>query len=1136
MGNQVAGKVPNRQARASMLGLEPLEARCVPAGILGPLPSPPSPPEDFSNRLWFDAKGRIPSYEVERLNAPSYQGIGGIPIHDPEEGDGPFVSANSIEQVDLIKNHMESVFGKNPFAPVDSNKTPIEDDLKNDLVLTGSARATTFIDIPIPLKSSPSDTIAAEIIRGNKSAQFEDMDFRLTLDHPSPQQLVAFLLIPTNSGTRVEKLFRQPGESDFSGVPNGLQNIILDADAPQSPGAEITSGFRYRFTKSDNDQIDYTKGEATKLTLVIVDFVPSLREARGVVRDFKVGIQFKRLTAETIFTNNPALSGNLSRTFLPFGAGRQLAKGTLSQLAATTTTFEFTPTEMNLFQIDRTGLGQFPFSFSPVVVVDASGHPVSPEPLKGETQQFLLKNDETYRIQITVNPKPNSTLGGPAEFLVDIRQKGKFLLASNPFDWSESGRATQAEPDAFRFSPSISAIYEIAVSNPLARPNLFSSDGVSISPLPGPPLRYALDSGKEYLCVVGSSASTKNSGGFSITAKCVHDSPAPILLCQTIPIEIKSPGHRPLVPFVMPHDGDVEISYRSDDPNLLDTFLVIRNMPGDNSPSPRIAPFVSGFDDNSAVFDPSNMTRNRDASVRLKLKGGETVFIECRGKRGFTGMGHLSVIPLPETETVDNTTTAREVEFLPLRNGFRGTTTGYIGFAGDATRRGDVDVFRFKAPQSGTFTLNIIPENDPAKNNALAFEAVVLGQDGERLCGNILVDGPRPNFDQLELVEGHTYYISISANGDAPLANQAGHYRMVVESARASAGSFNSTGPGRFLLAGPILAETSQLGTFVPFASGLISVNSTRLLADASIPAKNLDFEVRRDGVTVARSANGVVDSLPVETDASYDFYTASSQRSQQQAPAPVSKASFALDLQFSLPPPPPTVAPLPNTNEKQVSIALNDPAFLRVVLVTVLTGPVMEPVATLPEQPLTPPAGETESVPVAGVFSETRLAFAEQEILQGAALDIIASGAIDQLAIFAGKGPTDMPPEFWRLVAWAADGVSQAHQGFPVISSRLLALGEGSMSAIAKLMEGLPPTLGESAGRTPTTMELVADAVFLPAEPTGIFIAQPRFRRHWLEAAIVIISSAGATALAWPPRRDRDKTNPLQADGYIWN
>ena len=123
LGNQVAAKVPNRQSRASLLSLEALEARCVPAGILGPLPpppTPPDPPEDFSTRLWFDAKGRIPSNEVERLNSPSYQGFGGIPIHDPEESDGPFVSSGSIQQVDLIKKHMESVFGKNVFAPVDS--------------------------------------------------------------------------------------------------------------------------------------------------------------------------------------------------------------------------------------------------------------------------------------------------------------------------------------------------------------------------------------------------------------------------------------------------------------------------------------------------------------------------------------------------------------------------------------------------------------------------------------------------------------------------------------------------------------------------------------------------------------------------------------------------------------------------------------------------------------------------------------------------------------------------------------------------------------------------------------------------------------------------------------------------------
>ena len=250
----------------------------------------------------------------------------------------------------------------------------------------------------------------------------------------------------------------------------------------------------------------------------------------------------------------------------------------------------------------------------------------------------------------------------------------------------------------------------------------------------------------------------------------------------------------------------------------------------------------------------------------------------------------------------------------------------------------------------------------------------------------------------------------------------------------------------------------------------------------------------------------------------------------------PLSNARYTISSEISTP-----VAPLPapeaNNGEQAISIALTDPSFLRVVLVTIFTGQAQEPIATLPEQP--PPSAASESPPnplaVAGI--ELRPGLAEQEILQGAALDIIATGAIDQLAIFAGKGPADMPPEFWRLVAWAADGVSQAPSGFSLMGDRLLRLGEGPASAIAKLREGLLPTLGESAGRTPTTMELVADAAFLPAaEPTGIFIAQPRFRRHWLEAAIVIISSAGATALAWPPRRDREKTNPLQADGYIWN
>ena len=245
----------------------------------------------------------------------------------------------------------------------------------------------------------------------------------------------------------------------------------------------------------------------------------------------------------------------------------------------------------------------------------------------------------------------------------------------------------------------------------------------------------------------------------------------------------------------------------------------------------------------------------------------------------------------------------------------------------------------------------------------------------------------------------------------------------------------------------------------------------------------------------------------------------------------------YDLTVRKSLPDTPtPTPTPSISTQEPALSIALNDPSYLRVVLVNPAIGPAQEPVATLPDHAQAPPAGEAEPIPVAGVISETRPAFAEQEILQGAALDIIASGAIDQLALFAGKGPADMPPEFWRLVARAADGLAQAPAGFSLMGDRLLRLGVGPVSSVANLPEALLPTLGESTGRTPTTMELVADAVFLPAEPTGIFIAQARFRRHWLEAAIVIISSAGATALAWPPRRDRDNTNPLQADGYIWN
>lgn len=1113
----MASKVPNRQARASLLGLEVLEERCMPAAIFGPIPPVPNPAEDFSARLWFDAKGRIPSFDAARLSAPAYESTGGIPIQDPAGGDARFVSANNRQQIGQIEEFLKSSFRVGKL--VIDNGINESDLLLDELMLAGGPRATTFIDIPLSLKANPTDTIASEIIRSNKSAQFEDMDFQLTLDHPSPQQLVAFVLVPTQNGARVERLFRQPGESDFGGVSNGLQNIVLDADAATPPGVEITSGFRYRFTKSDNDQIDYSEGEATKLTLVIVDFVPSGAEARGLVRDFKVGIQFKRLEADKITANNATISGNLSQAFLPVGAGRHLAKAGLDQLAVTTKTFDFTPAETNLYQVNRARLNPFPFSLSPVIITDASGQPVSGEPVKGVIQQFILRKGETYRIQTTATPKPNSTLTANAEFIIDIRQKGKFLLNTGTNQWSESGKASVNESDAFRFTPAISGPYEIAVSSPLAQTSLVSSDGVSVSPLPGFwPARYALEAGKEYLLLARSSASSVNSGGFSIEAKLVHDQPNPILLGQTVPIEIKSPGHRPLVPFVMPRDGDVEISFRSDDPNLLDTFIVVRGVPGDGSPSPQIVPFIAGFDDNSAVFDPDHPARNRDSTVRLNLKGGASLLIECRGKRGFIGTGMLSVLPLasgallPSQDNQD-ASKAPEITFVPLSEGSRGTIRGQIDFAGDSARPGNVDVFRFQAPKSGTFTLNIIPENDPARNNALAFEAVVLDERGERMCGNIFVAGPRPNFDQLDLVEGKFYYISVSANGEAPSANQTGKYRILLETAGSSAGNFNPTGPGRFLSQGPILQETTPFGTFFNrFGNGLISVNSTKLFSDASIAAKGLEFEVRRNGLVIARSKDGAVESLPVEADVAYDFFPNSRKGgASAQSEGATSKASFSLDLQFSLPPAPPAQPLATTTMEKQVSIALNDPAFLRVVLVVAL-GPSGEPLATLPEPELPPARPEAPGVPVGSARPDARPVISEQEILQGAALDIIATGAIDQLAIFARQGPPDSPA-LWRAVAWLADAISEwnapqpTETGTPAIippaaASRLPSAGDDIAATGA-------PTAPRRTPESPSMEEL---------EPTP--------PRNWTDAALAVMVSTALAACSWiPTRRDSKRT-----------
>lgn len=1108
------------------LGLEVLEARSVPAVIFGPIPPAPNPPEDFSARLWFDAKGRIPSFDSARLNAPAYERMGGIPIHDPEEEDARFVSANNKDQIDQIENYLKSSFRVGKL--VNANGINDSDLLSDELMLTGGARATTFIEIPISIKADLFDStgseIEREIIDSNQSAQFGDMDFRLTLDHPSPQQLVAFVLVPTQDGARVQKLFRQPGESDFGGVSNGLQNIVLDADAAAPPGVEITSGFRYRFTKSDNDKIDYSKGEATKLTLVIVDFVPSGAEERGVVRDFKVGIQFQRLRADEISTNNPTISGNLSQAFLPVGPGRHLAKAGLDQLAVTTKTFDFTPAETNLYEIYRAGLNRFPFSLSPVIITDASDLPVLGEPLKGVIQQFILRKGETYRIQTTATPKPNSTLTANAEFLIDIRQKGKSLLNSGTNQWSESGKASKYESDEFRFSPTVSGTYELTLSNPLAQTAVLSSDGVSVSPLPGfSSAKYALDAGKEYLLLVRSSAFNVASAGFSIEAKLVHDQPNPILLGQTVPIEIKSPGHRPLVPFVMPHDGDVEISFRSDDPNLLDTFLVIRGIPGDTSPSPKIAPFIAGFDDNSAVFDPDHVTRNRDASVRLSLKAGQSMLIECRGKRGFTGTGRLSVLaianePLSRTgvDRTQNASNGQGLDFFPLLDGFSGNATGRIDFAGDANHSGDVDVFRFQAPRSGTFTLNIIPENDPAKNNALAFEAVVLDEDGERVSGNIFVAGPRPNFDQLDLVEGKTYFISISANGEASEANQLGNYRLILESARVSPGSFNPTGPGRFLLAGPILSETTRFGTFIPFANGVISVNSKQLFAEASIPVRDLEFEVQKNGLVVARSKNGEVDSLPVETDVAYDFVPVAASSNPTQSASSTAKASFAIDLQFSLPPPPPLPPTAITTEEKQVAIALNDPAFLRVVLVTMALGPSGEPVATLPEADLPPPGTEAPGIPVGSARPNARPVISEQEILQGAALDIIATGAIDQLAIFARQAPPDSPA-LWRAVAWIADAISGWNNP--------LATKIGT-SAIVPVIGTSP--LASTGDHTTTSEERAVPPRMTEPPSLETTVAAPP-PRTWTDALLAVVVSTVMAACSWSPARQGNEKQEIK-------
>lgn len=197
--------------------------------------------------------------------------------------------------------------------------------------------------------------------------------------------------------------------------------------------------------------------------------------------------------------------------------------------------------------------------------------------------------------------------------------------------------------------------------------------------------------------------------------------------------------------------------------------------------------------------------------------------------------------------------------------------------------------------------------------------------------------------------------------------------------------------------------------------------------------------------------------------------------------------------------------APVPEMRvDPALSIALSDPALLRVVLVTMVAGAPDETIATLPEQALPTPRTDTPGIPVASARTDNRPLMGEQEILQGAALDIIASGAIDQLAVFsnqAGKEPEFMP-SVWRAIASAADAVA---------SLRPPTMG-ASIPEVTLLPMRNPPDDPVGVRDWLGMMNLATTEM-----PSGSPCAS--MSPSWCDTALAAIISAGLLSCVWHPR-----------------
>ena len=303
---------------------------------------------------------------------------------------------------------------------------------------------------------------------------------------------------------------------------------------------------------------------------------------------------------------------------------------------------------------------------------------------------------------------------------------------------------------------------------------------------------------------------------------------------------------------------------------------IVVDMKADGSPLDSYLEVYNASGSRLAVNDNAS-TKTLDGRVTLRVTAGQTIYIRSSGARMSTGDYSLSVASLATDDFGNTPDTAKALSLGMWQT---------VSISGLVNYGGDVDVFSFLAPTTGTMQ---IVGSLTGRANALATSLSAYDGAGGELAyaGNLAGVGASLGFD---VIGGNRYYIRMTGQDGTT-----GTYKVTLYD-KPAAQLLNVQPADSLTVAGQLIAGTAQMYYLTVPASGTIVFD---MKADGSSLDSYLSV-YNTSGRLVAQNDNaarGTLDSrVTLRVTAGQAFYIGASGQKGSAGDYSLSVASLATD------------------------------------------------------------------------------------------------------------------------------------------------------------------------------------------------------------------------------------------------